>query len=288
MILEELKKKDLEKIFDQNSKIIIDFLLKRTLISYPEFLEGQNQKSVYLEKKQCEQWIVQSLGLKPVGEGSYPIDGIDKNSVGYDVSTVNWGVTKTGKNKTETGEKSLSQKFSDSNFGNEEDTLDELFKNKKFTEILNNWKTILKNKWNNTIKEKSLKKIILINLVKHSVLNKMYILGLQINPENIDQCEIKPPKILKKTNKKPKEPASVHVSNFISDELGSIKIYKSKKRIELRIKPEKWLENNSYIEFSYKFNNKVKNLREEFLNRKKPFLKELAKEYIKFLKEFLN
>jgi hypothetical protein len=78
------------------------------------------------------------------------------------------------------------------------------------------------------------------------------------------------------------------VSNFISDELGSIKIYKSKKRIELRIKPEKWLENNSYIEFSYKFNNKVKNLREEFLNRKKPFLKELAKEYIKFLKEFLN
>ena len=33
-------------------------------------------------------------------------------------------------------------------------------KKKLFTEILNNWKTILKNKWNNTIKEKSLKKII--------------------------------------------------------------------------------------------------------------------------------
>ena len=124
MILEELKKEDLEKIFDQNSITIIDFLLKRTLISYPEFLEGQNQKSVYLEKKQCEQWIVQSLGLIPVGEGSYPIDGIDENQVGYDVSTVNWGITDTGKNKKETGEKSLSQKFADSNFGNEEDTLD--------------------------------------------------------------------------------------------------------------------------------------------------------------------
>jgi hypothetical protein len=286
MILEELKKEDLEKIFDQNSITIIDFLLKRTLISYPEFLEGQNQKSVYLEKKQCEQWIVQSLGLIPVGEGSYPIDGIDENQVGYDVSTVNWGITDTGKNKKETGEKSLSQKFADSNFGNEEDTLDELFKNKKFKEILENWKTILKNKWNNTIKEKALKKIILITLVKHSTLNKMYILGLKINPDNIDQCTIKPDKIKKKQNKIIREPKSVHVANFIEDELGSIKIYKSKKRIELRIRPEKWLKNKSYIEFSYNFNNKIKNLRNEFLNRKKNFLDELNQEYTEFLKEF--
>lgn len=288
MILEELKKEDLEKIFDHNSKTIIDFLLKRTLISYPEFLEGQNQKSVYLEKKQCEQWIVQSLGLIPVGEGSYPIDGIDENKVGYDVSTVNWGITNTGKNKKETGEKSLSQKFSDSNFGNEDETLDELYKKGKFQVILNNWKEILKNKWNNTIKEKSLKKIILITLVKHSVENKMYILGLKINPDEIDDCTIKLPSVKKKENKISKEPKSVFVTNFIDDELGSIKIYKSKKRIELRIRPEKWLKNNSYIEFNYNFNNKVKNLRDEFTNRKNDFLEELQQEYKKFLKEFSN
>jgi hypothetical protein len=288
MVLEELKKEDLEKIFDDNSKTIFDFLLKRTLISYPEFLVGQNQKSVYLEKKQCEQWIVQSLGLIPVGEGSYPIDGIDKNNVGYDVSTLNWGITKTGKNVKETGEKSLSQKFSDSNFGDEEETLDELFKKGKFTEILNAWKIILKNKWNNTINERSLKKIILLNIVKHSVLNKIYIFGLKINTKNIDACHIKPPRTIKKSTKPPKEPANVHVINFIDDELGSVKIYKSKKRIELRIRPEKWIKNKSYIEFSYKFENKIKNLREEFIDRKKPFLKDLAKEYIKFLKEFSN
>ena len=76
MILEEIKKNELEKIFDKNSKSVFSFLLKRTLISYPEHLEGQNEKSIYLEKKQCEQWIVQSLGLVPVGEGSYPIDGV--------------------------------------------------------------------------------------------------------------------------------------------------------------------------------------------------------------------
>ena len=92
MVLEEVKLDELNKIFDKNSKNVFDFLLQRTVISYPEFLPGQNNTALYLEKKQCEQWVVQSLGLKPVGEGSYPIDGInDKN--GYDVSSLALGQT---------------------------------------------------------------------------------------------------------------------------------------------------------------------------------------------------
>ena len=93
MVLEEVKLDELNKIFDKNSKNVFDFLLQRTVISYPEFLPGQNNTALYLEKKQCEQWVVQSLGLKPVGEGSYPIDGInDKN--GYDVSSLALGQTR--------------------------------------------------------------------------------------------------------------------------------------------------------------------------------------------------
>jgi hypothetical protein len=279
MILEELKKNELDEIFDKKAKDIIKFLLNRTLICYPEFLKEQTEKSIYLEKKQCEQWIVQSLGLVPVGEGSYPIDGISKNKIGYDISNLNWGITKGNKEKKETGEKSLAQKFADENFGDDLENLDELFTKGKKNEILIAWKEILKNKWNETIKEKSLKKIILINIIKRQDKNKFYIFGIKINVKNIDNCEVD-------FSKKSKD--SVFINNFINEELGSVKIYKAKKRLELRLKPKKWLENGDFIEFNFIFNNKTKNLRDEFTSNKKGFLKEIKKDFEKFIKESSN
>ena len=65
MVLEEVKIEELNKIFDANSKKVFDYLRKRTVISYPEFLPSQNNTALYLEKKQQEQWIDQALGLKP-------------------------------------------------------------------------------------------------------------------------------------------------------------------------------------------------------------------------------
>ena len=58
MVLEEVKIDELNKIFDNKSKKVFDYLLQRTVISYPEFLPGQNNTALYLEKKQCEQWVV--------------------------------------------------------------------------------------------------------------------------------------------------------------------------------------------------------------------------------------
>ena len=164
MVLEEVKIDELNKIFDNKSKKVFDYLLQRTVISYPEFLPGQNNTALYLEKKQCEQWVVQSLGLKPVGEGSYPIDGIN-NKIGYDVSSLALGQTPTGKMKKQTGEKSLSQKFEDENFGDENDNLDSLFNSEKYDEIIKAWKNILKKKWVGTIKGQNLKDLYLINLI---------------------------------------------------------------------------------------------------------------------------
>jgi len=62
MVLEEVKIDELNQIFDENSKKVFDYLLQRTVNSYPEFLPGQNDTALYLEKKQCEQWIIQALG----------------------------------------------------------------------------------------------------------------------------------------------------------------------------------------------------------------------------------
>jgi hypothetical protein len=67
-----------------------------------------------------------------------------------------------------------------------------------------------------------------------------------------------------------------------------VKIYKAKKRLELRLKPKKWLENGDFIEFNFIFNNKTKNLRDEFTSNKKGFLKEIKKDFEKFIKESSN
>lgn len=42
---------------------------------------------------------------------------------------------------------------------------------------------------------------------------------------------------------------SVFIDNFIDSDLWNIKIYKAKKRMELRLKPKKWFDKNLIIEF---------------------------------------
>ena len=273
MVLEEVKIDELNQIFDVNSKKVFDYLLQRTVISYPEFLPGQNNTALYLEKKQCEQWIVQSLGLKPVGEGSYPIDGIkDKN--GFDVSSLALGQTpKTKKMKNQTGEKSLGQKFDDENFGEDGENLDGLFKSKDYDKIISAWKKILKKKWGDTIKDQKLENLYLINLISYKPEDKMFIFLLKINYEKLD--------IISEDRRTDK---SVWVKNFIDPKIGDAKIYKSKKRLELRLKPIEFIKNKSYLEF--KLENKIKslNLREAFENKdnKNKYLLEETKKFNEF------
>jgi len=274
MVLEEVKIDELNKIFDNKSKKVFDYLLQRTVISYPEFLPGQNNTALYLEKKQCEQWVVQSLGLKPVGEGSYPIDGIN-NKIGYDVSSLALGQTPTGKMKKQTGEKSLSQKFEDENFGDENDNLDSLFNSEKYDEIIKAWKNILKKKWVGTIKGQNLKDLYLINLILYKPENKLMIFLLKINHNNLD--EVTKGKVSHKKT-------SVWFNNFIDEKFGNVKVYKSKKRVELRIRPQEFIKNESYLEF--KIENKIKslNLREAFDNKdnKNKYLLEETKKFNEF------
>ena len=274
MVLEEVKIDELNKIFDNKSKKVFDYLLQRTVISYPEFLPGQNNTALYLEKKQCEQWVVQSLGLKPVGEGSYPIDGIN-NKIGYDVSSLALGQTPTGKMKKQTGEKSLSQKFEDENFGDENDNLDSLFNSEKYDEIIKAWKNILKKKWVGTIKGQNLKDLYLINLILYKPENKLMIFLLKINHNNLDEVT--------KGKVSPKK-TSVWFNNFIDEKFGNVKVYKSKKRVELRIRPQEFIKNESYLEF--KIENKIKslNLREAFENKdnKNKYLLEETKKFNEF------
>ena len=257
MVLEEVKIDELNKIFDESSKKVLNYLLQRTVITYPEFLPNQKDTALYLEKKQCEQWIVQSLGLRPVGEGSYPIDGVDDIN-GYDVSSLALGQTATGKMQSQTGEKSLGQKFDDDNFGQDGENLDSLFNSGDYETIIEAWQKILKKKWGQTIRDQNLENLYLINLVLYKPDNRLMIFLLKINHEKLD--EISKEKISEK---------SVWIKNFIDPKIGNAKIYKSKKRLELRLKPKEFIKNKSFLNF--KIENKVntRNLREIFVNKNK-------------------
>lgn len=257
MVLEEVTSDELNKIFDSSAKEVLNYLLQRCVISYPEFLPSQKDTALYLEKKQCEQWIVQALGLKPVGEGSYPIDGINDNK-GYDVSSLALSQSKKGKMNSQTGEKSLGQKFSDENFGESDDNLDSLFGSGNYDKIINAWKKILKKKWLQAIKDHKLENIYLVNLILYKPEKKLYIFLLKINHKNLE--DVTKEKISDK---------SVFLKNFIDEKFGSAKIYKSKKRLELRLKPHQFLKNKSFLEFKIESKVNSKNLREIFQNGKK-------------------
>ena len=274
MVLEEVTSDELNEIFDTSAKEVLNYLLQRCVISYPEFLPSQKDTALYLEKKQCEQWIVQALGLKPVGEGSYPIDGINDNK-GYDVSSLALGQSKEGKMNSQTGEKSLGQKFSDENFGESDDNLDSLFGSGNYDKIINAWKKILKKKWLQAIKDHKLENIYLVNLILYKPEKKLYIFLLKINHKNLE--DVTKEKISDK---------SVFLKNFIDEKFGSAKIYKSKKRLELRLKPHQFLKNKSFLEFKIESKVNSKNLREIFQNDKKKeqyFLNENKK-----LQKFFN
>lgn len=257
MVLEEVTSDELNEIFDSSAKEVLNYLLQRCVISYPEFLPAQKDTALYLEKKQCEQWIVQALGLKPVGEGSYPIDGINDNK-GYDVSSLALSQSKKGKMNSQTGEKSLGQKFSDENFGESDDNLDSLFGSGNYDKIINAWKKILKKKWLQAIKDHKLENIYLVNLILYKPEKKLYIFLLKINHKNLE--DVTKEKISDK---------SVFLKNFIDEKFGNAKIYKSKKRLELRLKPHQFLKNKSFLEFKIESKVNSKNLREIFQNDKK-------------------
>ena len=99
---------------------------------------------------------------------------------------------------------------------------------------------------------------------------------LKINHNNLD--EVTKGKVSAKKT-------SVWFNNFIDEKFGNVKVYKSKKRVELRIRPQEFIKNKSYLEF--KIENKIKslNLREIFENKNKKN-KYLLKEDKKFKKFF--
>lgn len=244
MILEPLNLEELFDIFDETSIRVLNYYMKKAILLQPETLVGQEPLPIQIPKEHMEQWILQAIGGKPVGAGNYPVDLI-KGDSGFDIKMLSCKVDKNGElTNSDSGEASLAQKFTESGT-----SLDQLFKNKEYDYIVESWIDILESKFDKVINEYNLKNIYYIFILRAK--NTFYLCGTKVNLNEIKSLKVK------KVGEK-----SVFVDNLIDENFGNGKIYQSKKRLELRLKPATWVNSKYVMTFPIGFKVNSANLRE--------------------------
>ena len=250
-VIEPLSKSELLDFFDDVSKDVIKYFMIKALFSQPESLPGQKNLPVQVPKEHIEQWFTQALDVKPVGSGSYPIDIYnEKNQWGADIKMLSVHVDNNGNiTGAESGEASLGQNFRDAGID-----LDQLFDSKSFEIIKDRWVNLYKEKFDSVKSTYDVKYFYYFFILRTE--NNFYLVGAKINLDQIDTVKV---------NRNTK--SSVYLSNFIADDLGNTKIYKAKKRLELRLRPKNWVDKGLAIKFTSNFNSINDNLRESIAEK---------------------
>lgn len=230
-VLKILSKEELDDIFNEKSKKVIQYYIERSVILQPESIEGQESLPIQIPKEHIEQWLLQAIGGTPVGAGNYPVDLV-KGSCGYDAKMVSCKVKDNGVLKESlSGEVSLAQNF------NDEANLDELFNNGQKEEILDIWKKILDKKFKKVKKDyKEINDIYYIFVMRAK--DKFYVCGMKVRTKLIENLKV---------NRATKD--SIFIDGYIKEEYGQVKIYKAKKRMELRLYPKQFVDENKVIVF---------------------------------------
>jgi len=126
----------------------------------------------------------------------------------------------------DSGETSLAQKFKSTGV-----SLDDLFKQKRYQKIIDGWVSIWKDKLRKVKIDKGIDKIYYFFFLRGGK-KESYICAFEvdidaISPSNITQRD---------ENNQIKQ--SIFLNGIIDSRYGSAKIYKAKKRLELRLKPK--------------------------------------------------
>ena len=255
-VLTPMLKDELSHFFDDNALRVINFFLKKSIISQPEKLPDQEDQPIQIPKEHIEQWVVQALGVKPIGAGSYPVDVIADNW-GADVKMLSCKLDKNGNLKNaDTGETSLAQKFGDGNFG-DGNTLDDLFAQGKRDFIWLKWQDILVQKYKKVENDHNITDIYYFIVLRAG--GVFHLCGLKVDLSKLENTLV---------NETRSTSDSIWIKNFIEDSYGHIKIYKAKKRLELRLKPKKWVDDNMVISFDTNFEQISADIREKTINNK--------------------
>lgn len=231
MVLKPMPLEELKSFFDEKAVEILQFQLNKNILSQPEAIVGQEQIGMQIPKEYLEQWCVQAIGAVPIGAGSYPVD-ILKDNWGADIKSLACSLNKTNQlDNGDTGETSLAQKFK-----NAGKNLDSLFLEKKYDEIKNQWVEIVRMKNQDVISNKNLENIYYFIFLRG--FKEYYLCGLKVDISRLDNIEVD----LSRTTD-----SSVFLNNYIDKRYGYTKIYKAKKRLELRLKAKKWVEDDLCI-----------------------------------------
>lgn len=250
MVLRPFNLEELKEIFDETSIQVLEFFMRKAMFSQPERIIGQDILPIQVPKEHLEQWVVQAIGALPVGAGNYGVDVIKEGEFGADIKMLSCKISKNGNlTDSESGETSLAQNFKDTG-----DSLDTMFENKRFDEIVDGWKEIIYNKLNKVKEEQNVENIYYIFILRAGTTFRLCAM-------EVDTDKLKDIGVGKVTS------TSVFINNFIDENYGSVKIYKSKKRIELRLRPKFWVDNNMTIDFELKSNSEPVNIRELVENK---------------------
>lgn len=255
-VINPLTSKELLGFLDEKSKDIIRYFIIKSLFAQPEPKVGQKQLPIQIPKEHIEQWFTQSLDVKPVGAGSYPIDIYnEREKWGADIKMLNIKLASNGGlTNSDSGEASLGQKFEGPGIN-----LDALFKNKKFENIKDQWIELYINKYRSLSKNYNVKKIYYFFILRPGTQIEgadFYFAGAVLDLKKAGNVKV---------NKTRSTSKSVFLDCFIDNNYGNTKIYKAKKRLELRLRPKAWIENNMALKITTSFAPSHINLRERVI-----------------------
>ena len=251
-VIEPIEKEELKKIFNQDALDVIKYYILKSLFAQPEKKNQQKNLPIQIPKEHIEQWVVQSINATSVGSGSYPVDVIINDVIGADVKMLSCKVDEKSNSLSsgESGETSLAQKFKDDG-----GDLDISFKNKQYKDILQFWIKTLHDKYDKVRKEyQSMECIYYIFILRAG--NNFHLCAFNFNEKMLNKLTIK-----KNTEK------SIYIDNMIDDKYGKVKIYLSKKRMELRLLPKNLFDDNLTLNISTDFNLEDKDIYNDIKNQ---------------------
>ena len=176
---------------------------------------AEKKRAIYFEDEFAEFFLAKSTGGTEIGGGSCAMDVRTKYNEGIDAMCVVMA-------RNESNEKSLMQNFSESG-----DNLDKLFKDGNDGEAVNLFTSDYSNKLLAVKQEKGLNDLYILAFV--STFTDVYLVCFKINMDNIKN--LSSGGFLTKNN------VNIIINNFIDTSYGNVKLYKSKKRMELRLSP---------------------------------------------------
>jgi hypothetical protein len=202
------------------NKLDIDYnLLKIYIKNYIEprieYYNETNTKNLELESGFSEWWIKKTSNGTKIGNGNCPMDVITFNNNAIDTMCLCM-------NSNISNEKSIMQ-----NFGSTGNNLDSFFNAKNDTKIIRMFIQDYVDKIKNFSINYKIPLTKLYYCIFISTKTNIYLSCFKINIGNI---------VYIKSDGFTKSMKSINIKNFIDDKYGNVKLYKSKKRLELRIK----------------------------------------------------